>query len=184
VPTKIITETPRNPRNPGAYNLESTPERAGGSRFAMRQTFEGMKVSSPAAGIAAAYAELANARLEQTPESRPEPKAIRLQAVVKTADGYQLVPRGVFRSVPELVLEADQRFRGQTKEGGELLDAVFLGQTNARDDNVWAALLDLCEQEQPDGLTVRSLSDSTAILLAAKAGIRVRPDELPVIGRE
>jgi hypothetical protein len=180
----ITTSTPRNPKNEGAYNLESLPATDGRSRFARPENFEGHRVQ-PAGAVAAAYIELAQERLRQAPEASPPKKTVRLWYVGQTESGeWVKVPRGQVERTPDLKVASSQRFGKLKSQGGQLLDEVFLGETDARDDALYAALLELCEQIKPASRELRAINDALAILLLARAGISIRADELPNIGTE
>ncbi len=104
-----------------------------------------------------------------------------------TSGEYVLLPRGTIRAVPTLKNKREGRFgRGGKETAGAILDALFeSGAPGVRDDAVWSALQEWAQRTQPDGTTMRRVSDLTALACLYRAGILgVRPDELPGIGRE
>jgi hypothetical protein len=183
----ITTETPRNPKNVGAYALESVPPSGSDkSRFSLHANFEGHRVPN-AEAIARAYTELASARVKQTPELTPEKKEVKLFFVGRNeAQEVARVPRGTVKRSPTLEVQRSGRFTSAPKEkGGALLDRLFLelAGPDVRDQAIVDALEELIKQEQiTDASTLLSLNNATSLLILTRAGLSIEPSELPAPG--
>jgi hypothetical protein len=183
----ITTETPRNPRNVGAYALESVPPSGSDkSRFSLHANFEGHCVPN-AEAIARAYTELAQARVKQTPELTPEPKIVPLWYIGRNeAQEVVRVPRGTVKRSPTLEVQRSGRFTSAPKEtGGALLDRLFLelAGPDVRDQAIVDALAQMIDEENiTDPSTLLSLNNSTSLLMLTRAGIAIEPSELPAPG--
>ena len=181
--TTITTDTPRT-SNEGSYSLEGVEAVGGRSRYAKPQNFEG-RPARPAEAVAHAYAELAQQRIDQAEPIAPEPKSIPLRFVSRNQEGDVVsVPRGTVSRVPELETTRSGRFSKAKETGGALLDRLFLEpNVDVRDEAIFGALRELIEQEGiTDGTTIRSLNDSVALLVCARAGVKINRWELPSPG--
>jgi hypothetical protein len=185
MPTATIeTDTPRNPANEGSYKLESVPAAESGSRYAKRTNFEGHSVQ-PAEAVAQAWAELARARMAQAPELAPEPKTVPLLFITRNqASEVVRQTRGKVSRTPELEVSRSGRFNKSPAEvGGQLLDRLFLEPNlDVRDEAIWDALEAAIEELNVKGGTLRALNDAVAVLICARAGLRVNARDLPSPG--
>jgi hypothetical protein len=168
------------------YDLPEKPN--GASRFAIRQTAAGWNVPGGLAGGAAhALATLIEHRIEDAEALEPDPKTVKLHGIVKTADGYVLIPRGSITDVPTRRWTYTGRFGSYTASPA-LLDELFLGNAKlvaeVRDEVVWESARMLCEQLGAGGEALRGISDSVAQLILLRQGIARDKWSLPPIGRE
>jgi len=177
----MTTTTISNPKNERAYALESVPE-AGDeeSRYLLGQTSSGWNVSRRIDSVASAYLQLASRLREKTADLSPAFVEVDLHYVGRRADGsYVLVKRGTVRAIPKKAKTKSGRFSRPSATGGALLDRIFLGEEDARDELIWAALLALCSAEAPTGRVLRDLNDATAELMCLRAGLVVDRRSLP-----
>jgi hypothetical protein len=176
-----VTTTISNPKNPRAFSLYDVPATTNSeSRYLVAQTSEGWSVSRRADACGNAWSKLLLDRQSEAVDQRPAFKEIELKYVgFSAATGeYVIVPRGTVRAVPTKEPTASGRFRKLKASGGALLDEAFLGE-DVRPDALWNALLEMAEQERPEGRTLRTLNEAVALLVLLQAGICLDARALP-----
>jgi hypothetical protein len=176
----MTTTTIKNPSNPGSFDLHSVPALTDDSRFALGATSEGWNVGTRAEAAAFAFARLLEHRTEEAPPLTPSVKSVPLSWVGRTTDGtYVVVDRGVVSRIPTHETTRSGRFKKHQQRAGGLLDSAFLGEADARADELYGALKSFCEQHQPSGDVLRSLNDHVSLLILLRAGIVMHRAELP-----
>jgi hypothetical protein len=155
---------------------------SGGSRWRLPVSPGGWP-SPPAKTFASVLSSLVADRIGEAEDHRPEPVVVRLRMVVKRGDEYELAERGA-GSLERAPVYQNRRpgKRFNRLQGETLLFSVFTGGEGfelAPDDCVWAAACDVAAADQMGVRELRALNDSLAIVLAARAGVLVRREELP-----
>jgi hypothetical protein len=173
-----------NPSNidQGAYNIDKVPAREGRSRFALSRTAEGWPATSTTEAVNSALERLLAERRASAPELAPPSVSVELKYAQLINGAYLLLPRG---SVTGILTRGNTRPSKFSKRNGgatagALIDLLFLDRdARIRDDQAWEALRDTAEQEGARGNALRQLNDLVAELVCLRAGLLVRPDELP-----
>ena len=178
--------TKASPKPQGTYEPTEAPPAPNGSRFALPKTSAGFSVPGGVAGVVAVeYGNLLEQRRLEAQAHRPAFVNVALKAVKRTADGFELVERGVLSAVPSWEnTRPSLRWRRMEGDGGRFLDSFLLGEDaweKGPDVEVFDALLSFCEQTKPDGRTLRRLNDLAAVAVAMRAGVSVSLDALPHI---
>jgi len=166
------------------YKIEDVPD-AGqtASRFALDRGPGGITAASKAANVAAIYSSLlaqlhANAR-----PLAPAFKSVALKLVHPTEEGYALVERTTVNAPQTHANHTPGKYTKLATSGGALVDSLLLGTgegyERARDDQCFAAMRDLAENLGASGEVCRQLSITVALAVLARAGIVLRPDQLP-----
>lgn len=172
-----------NKANIGIYDVESVPERDDGSdrsRFAVGRLPEGWPAESTAQAVNQSLERILERRKEEAPPITPERQTISLKYVQQIDGEYVLLHRGEITGTPTFANTRPTKFKRLRVGGGALIDELFLTDDSAiRDDQAWQALRLLAERENVTGFELRRLNDLTAELLALRAGLTVRSDELP-----
>lgn len=155
------------------------------SKYASDRTPAGWSVEGGECGvIAGAYNTLLADRKAAAQAVVPPAVDVKLKAAVLTADGYQLVSRGVVSGIPTFQNARPTR-RDWSTRGPELLDSFFEGGAawvSAPDLEVWSALQETAAFHGFKGRALRQLSDAVALGVLLRAGLVVQPYELPNIG--
>jgi len=179
---------PSNPNDVRSFEPADAPacDDKRTSRFALGTTPAGYTAQSRGHAVALAYAHLLEARREQAEPVPPPRKTVLLKYVCRTNTGtYELVDRGAVTGTPTFAGSTPGRFAGLRLTAGALLDELMLGPAagsawqKARNCDVYEALRDFAESEQLVGEPLRAINDLVSRALLLRAGLDVRPDELP-----
>jgi hypothetical protein len=159
-----------------SYKLTDVPPAPAGSRFALPRTAAGWP-AEPADALALAYNQLAQARTTEAPELPPATKTVDVFRVAIEQGTYVLVSDGQVTGRPTREPVRPGKFARKKLSGGALLDSLFLGEeayVSYRDNDVWEALLELCEEQRPRGESLRRLNIEVRRLVLLRAGIEMK----------
>jgi hypothetical protein len=154
------------------------------SRWELSTTPTGIS-SPPADTTLTVWNILADRRVTEAEPVPVDFKTIQLQRVVTEGDGaYKLVDRPPVRGAVLRTPTNTGKFRACQLEAGALLDSFFLGDVKegygARPEAIWAAALAWCSRLKLGNGECRRLSDEIGRLMCLRAGIVIRPDQLPL----
>jgi len=142
----------------------------------------GIQAASAAANVAAVYSGLVSRLAELSEPLAPTRKTVALKRVVLTTEGYILQERQSVTAQPTRENNSPGRFAALKTNAGAICDSILLGSgegwTKARDDQVFEALRDLCENLNASGEVCRQLSINVALAVLVRAGIVLRADQL------
>lgn len=173
----------------GVYKPEDVPPAANEeqSRFALDRSPSGVE-SNPATVLAVCAENLASAYIQEKAErALPQTVTAALRKLgLTTAGEYVSVPiphASPLVAIPTLKNVRPTKFATIDATAAELLDSFLVqespGWDAARDEDVFAAAVEVARIHQLKGAALSRLSNAVARLVAARAGIVIGPELLP-----
>jgi hypothetical protein len=153
------------------------------TRFAIGSKPSGVS-SRPDETVSNVYAALSEKRIAEAEHRRPETRTVALRLVTKSDGKWVLLDRGSVTGVVTAEPVRPGRFWKAPKPGA-LLDELMLGPkggesyTNATDQRVFEALLEVCASLDCSPRAARAISDAVCRVVCLRAGLIVPPWDLP-----